>query len=428
MAAMNDTVRRGAPEGLAVTHLVCFWCGTRRLPDLDPRCHACGGSLDASVDAPLPTPDRPRSVFDYAAVLPVGPTRITLGEGGTPLLPLDRLFPGDRVFVKAEWMNPTGSFKDRGSAVAVSAAVDLGAEGIVCASTGNNAASVSAYAARAGLPCIVTLPAGTPAGKLMQARAHGAIAVEVPGSFSDAYAAAERIQAASPRWANLTSTYLCPYMTAAHATIAYELAAELGTVGTVIVPIGAGPMLAGIQQGAERLRSQGLREDLPVLVGAQGADCAPIAAAFAAGADEVVAWERRPFGLPGSINDPLTGYPQDGTRTLRLIRASGGAAVAVTDDEIRQALVDLGQTEGIGSEPASATPLAALLKLPDLPRPVVLVVSGHALKDPAGQPGTDERLTIDPMADPGELIQLALSRVAARRRSSGQLDAERSGH
>lgn len=409
--------QRHYPQGgLPATSLVCAFCGSARTPDLDPRCARCGGSLRAEISKPGDVPRDAAGFWDYAPLLPVGERRVSLGEGSTPLLKLDRLYPDDQVYVKAEWTNATGSFKDRGSAVAVSAAIALGAEGVVCASTGNNAASVSAYAARAGLPCIVTLPKGTPANKIIQAKAHGAIVLEVEGNFSDAYREAERIQAASPGWANLTSTYLNAYMTAAHATIFYELSAALGTVGSMIVPIGAGPMLDGIIQGAQTLRREGAIASLPVPVGVQGAGCAPIADAFAKGLDAVEAWTPPVTGIPGSINDPLRGYPEDGTRTLRVIREAEGHAIAVTDDEIRQAMLDLGRFEGIAAEPASATPLAALRRLSDLPRPVVLVISGHALKDPMAQPAAAEpSLDVDPSAGPQAVIEAARRRFAERK-------------
>lgn len=421
MSASPHSQRSRGPTdgGLSATILVCAVCGSTRPPDLDPRCGRCGGSLRAVVDRPLQMPGNAAGFWDYAPVLPVGERRVSLGEGATPLLKLDRLFPHDQVYVKAEWTNATGSFKDRGSAVAVSVALALGAEGVVCASTGNNAASVSAYAARAGLPCIVALAKGTPPNKLIQAKAHGAIVLEVAGNFSDAYREAERIRAQSSRWANLTSTYLNPYMTAAHATIFYELWSALGRVGTVLVPIGAGPMLDGIVQGALTLEREGLIDAVPVPVGVQGKGCAPIADAFAKGRDTVEAWTAPVTGIPGSINDPLRGYPDDGTRTLRVIRAAAGQAVAVGDDEIRQAMLDLGRLEGIAAEPASATPLAALRRLPELPRPVVLVVSGHALKDPIAQPAAAEpSLDVDPSADPGTIIEAARRRFAERDRAS----------
>lgn len=374
---------RAVPPAPDSARLACVWCGVERPLDLHPYCRECGGSLEVRGGG-APSLQRAETLWDHADALPVLP-RVSLGEGGTPLIRLQRLGVGDEIYAKAEWTNPTGSFKDRGSAVAVSAAIEFGAKGVVCASTGNNAASVSAYAARAGLPCLIVLPVGTSPAKVFQARLHGATIVEVDGTFSDAYRLATLVAAADRKWPNLTSTFLNPYMTAAHATIAYELAGEFGSApGSVVVPIGAGPMLVGILDGLERLAAIGAVDRRTMLVGVQASGCAPIATAFAEGVEEVQPWTLDVDSCAGSINDPLIGYPADGTRTLRAIRATGGAAVAVSDAEIMTAMGELGSVEGIGCEPASAATLAALRYLDEakpLPRPVVLVCSGHALKD-----------------------------------------------
>jgi threonine synthase len=400
-------------EGTGAFRLGCVWCGAERPLDLRGTCSACGGTLEVRGGGRAEA-RRVSSLWDFARALPVR-RRVSLGEGATPLVRLETLGAGDELYAKAEWRNPTGSFKDRGSTVAVSAALELGARGVVCASTGNNAASVSAYAARAGLPCLVVLPAGTSPAKIFQARLHGATIVEVEGTFSNAYDLAAAIAAADERWPNLTSTFLNPYMTAAHATIAYELVGELGRApGTVVVPIGAGPMLVGIRDGFRRLADSFGPE--PVLVGVQAAGCAPIARAWEAGADEVDAWPDEVASCAGSINDPLVGYAGDGTRTLRAIRASGGAAVAAGDEAILAALRDLGSREGIDCEPAAAATLAAV-RLRDavepLPRPVVLVCSGHALKD-TSVPFETDAIRVSANPDVAELLERAAERFGAR--------------
>jgi threonine synthase len=233
---------------------------------------------------------------------------------------------------------------------------------------------------------------------------------------------AEAIRLAAPRWANLTSTYANPYMTAAHATIFYELYRQLGsTPGTIIVPIGAGPMLAGILQGAQHLLRRGEISRLPVLVGVQSAGCAPIAQAFALGRDTVEEWAGADFGIAGSINDPLRGYPADGTRTLRDIRRTGGFAIAVDDAEIHAAMDALARYEGIAAEPAAAAPLAALRTLMhghDLPRPITLVISGHALKDPGALPGSSPRLSARDGKGPLDFIAAAAAHFAGAGQSS----------
>jgi threonine synthase len=357
---------------LADQRLVCAWCGVGRPADLDPWCAACGGSLRV----------------DLGRRRPIDLVTVGLGEGGTPLLPIPRA-GGPGVLAKAEWVNPTGSFKDRGSAVAMSVAVALGAPGVIVASTGNNAASVSAYAARAGLPCVVLLPAATPRNKVIQAMAHGGIVVRIAGDFSDAYRIAELVRQAEG-WVNMTSTYLQPWMTAAHGAIADEIAATLdAVVGSIVVPVGAGPMLEGVVEGFERLIEAGSAGGMPLVVGVQASGCAPIADAWARGDTEVAAWPGPPTSIASSINDPLRGYPADGTRTLRALRRVGGRAIAVDDEAISVAMRDLGTLEGMACEPAAAAALAALRALDRetaVPRPVVLVLTGHVLKDPVHAP------------------------------------------
>jgi threonine synthase len=402
----------GAATDIGAARLACVWCETERGLDLDGACRRCGGTLEVRGGGVPEISPSPSSVWDYQVALPV-PRHVSLGEGGTPLLELGRLYGGDRVFAKAEFANPTGSFKDRGSAVALSAVVELEGRAVVCASTGNNAASVSAYAARAGIRAVVIVPASTPPAKTFQARVHGATIVEVDGNFSDAHRLAAGFAEIDPAFANLTSTFVSPYMTAAHATLLYELVGQLGEMpGSVVIPVGAGPMLVGIMAGAHRLVDAGVATCTVVPVGVQGAGCAPIAEAFAAGTDAVEAWRRPVTGSAGSINDPLIGYPDDGTRTLRSVREAGGQVVAVSDGEIAEAMTDLGAIEGIGCEPAAASTLAALRLLEAraaLPRPVVLVLSGHALKDPSADIRAKPTLRVEANVDPHDLARRVLA-------------------
>lgn len=306
---------------------------------------------------------------------------MTLGEGGTPLVDAAGLL------IKNEAQNPTGSFKDRPVAVATTMARELGLEGLLCASTGNTAAAVAAYGARAGLPVRCLVPAGTPAAKLAQARAAGARLVLVDGGYSDAWAlaasAAERFG-----WANLTSTYVNPYMLEGDKTVGFELFEQLDgrTPDWIVVPVGAGPLLAGIGQAWDELRARGVAGDGPRLLGVQAAACAPIARAFEAGTERVSAWDGPARTAASSIADPLRGYEADGTRTLRAIRASGGAAIGVSEARIAGATARLARDEGLLAEPGAGAALAGaeaaleqgLLGAGDL---TVLVLTGHGLKD-----------------------------------------------
>jgi threonine synthase len=183
---------------------VCSECDWSGEPEARYACPRCGATL-AVAHRGDDWRGEERGIWRYRPLLPVGGAPVTLGEGGTPLVEAGPLL------VKNEAQNPTGSFKDRPVAVAATMARELGLEGLLCASTGNTSAAVAAYGARAGLPVRCLVPVGTPAAKLAQARAAGARLVVVNGSYSDAHAlaagAAERFG-----WANLTSTYVNPYM------------------------------------------------------------------------------------------------------------------------------------------------------------------------------------------------------------------------
>lgn len=365
--------------------------------------------MDAGAVEP---PQRPiRTLADLRSVLPLPVRLVTLGEMGTPLLTLERICDTG-VYAKAEWCNPTGSFKDRGAAMAMSWTVALGARSVVAASTGNNAASVAAYAARAGLPCVLFVPAGTSDAKVVQAIAAGASLLEVDGSFSDCHRLAQRFADETPDATNLTSTYASPLMTEAHKSIAYELVDDLGTApGSVVIPLGAGPMLAGIVKGFEELARAGRIPAPPMPVGVQATGCSPIVEAFEHQRAEVLAWEPPATTVAASIADPLTGYAGHGTRTLALLRRHGGTAIAVDDAGILEAARDLGTGEGVVCEPAAAATLAALRRHGGLPRPCVLVLSGHGLKDPAAlAQGAGPRAGVTTGASPAD-VRAALERV-----------------
>lgn len=262
--------------------------------------------------------------------------------------------------------------------------------------------AVAAYAARAGLPAVCVVPERTPAAKLAMATATGARLLRVRGSYSDAHALAGALTAGGA-WANLTSTYLNPFMLEGDKTLALELVEQLGgrPPSAVVVPVGAGPLLAGVAQGLDELRAAGAIDAAPVALHAvQAAGCAPIAAAFAAGT-RVRPWEAAAGTAAGSIADPLAGYPQDGQRTLDAVLASGGAAVAADDHELRAAAAELARAVGLSVELGAAAALAGLRRLRAGGRvadgeTVVLVLTGHGAKDdPAGAGGAGTLATVD---------------------------------
>ena len=341
-------------------------------------------------DAPFGPDREERGIWRYRSLLPVRADvpPVTMGEGDTPLLPAGRLaepLRHEAVYIKNETVNPTLSFKDRPVSVAVTVARQFQMGGVVTASTGNTGVAAAAYAARAGMTCSVYVPKGTSEAKLSLMRAHGAHLREIDGTFSDAYVVAER-EAREKGFFNLTSTFLNPYGVEGDKTLAYEVCQQLGGAPAwVVIPIGAGPLLVGCFKGFGELRAAGQIATLPRMVGVQARNCAPIVRAFERGSDEVEPWGE-PRTIASGIADPLTSYPQDGTRTLRTIRQSEGRAVSVSDEEISECVKALAEQEGILAEAAAATSVAAAANMvrDGLVRPtdsVVCVVTGHGLKD-----------------------------------------------
>lgn len=309
----------------------------------------------------------------------------SFGEGDTPLLRARRVeavLPGfsGEIWLKDETRNPSGSFKDRLIAAALGRALAMGVKGVVCASSGNAGAATAAYAARAGVPAIIVVPAHTPMGKVTQIAAHGAILLLVEGHYSRSYDLA-RALAEQHGFANLTTTFINPYAVSGLTRVGTELFAQLGNAAPshVLIPTGSGPLVKGVWQG---LAEAGATTRL---VAVQAAGCAPIVQAFETGASHVTAWGM-PDTIASGISDPLIGYERDGTYTLRLVRESGGLAVSVSDDELRAAMQMLARLEGVYAEPTGASPIAALPKLlagghlPEGSR-VVCLITGHGFKD-----------------------------------------------
>ena len=282
---------------------------------------------------------------------------VTLGEGSTPLLRAERLSAGRgvEVWLKCEGVNPTGSFKDRGMAVAVAKAVEAGAHAIVCASTGNTAASAAAYAARAGIEAVVVHAAGGPASsKLAQVRAAGARLVEVEGTFDDAFAAAEEL---ARREGAVVVNSTNPDRIEGQKTAALEIIEQLGGPPDLLaLPYGGGGNTVAYAKGF-------LEAGFPTLaiVPVQAADRATTGAS--------------------AIRIPT---PVHRAEVDEALARSGSAAVSVTDDQIAVAWRSLARHEGLFCEPASAAGLAGLdlTNLADGTRAVV-VLTGHGLKDPA---------------------------------------------
>ena len=291
----------------------------------------------------------------YRDRLPLAPDAkiVSLGEGSTPLLPAPRLSErlGADVRLKWEGANPTGSFKDRGMTVAVTQALADGARSVVCASTGNTAASAAAYAARAGLEAVILQPEGAVArGKLAQARAVGA-KVEARANFEEALAEAKELEAAGT---HVLVNSLNPLRLQGQKTAAFELVEELGGAPDVLaLPYGGGGNLSAYALG---FREEGR---LPRFVAAQASN----RSGTAASAIRIV-------------------EPAHEPEVERTLADSGGAAPSVSDEAILEAWRLLAREEGLFCEPSSAAGLAALLADPPQGARVVCVITGHGLKDP----------------------------------------------
>jgi threonine synthase len=296
----------------------------------------------------------------YRDALPLGDTTpiVTLGEGSTPLVRADRLSRrlGFELWLKLEGGNPTGSFKDRGMAVAVSMALEAGARGLVCASTGNTAASAAAYAARAGLEAVIVHPAGAVArSKLVQVRAVGARLLEVDGSFGDALAASLGL-AEREGFTVVNSTN--PHRLEGQKTAAFELVEHLGGVPDVLaLPYGGGGNTSAYAKGLAEAAGT-----LPRLIAVEAAN------------------RLETFASAIRIAEPVHRAAVEDA-----IARSGGAIVTVNDDEISEAWRSL-REEGFFCEPASAASVAGAAKAAGLGERVVCVLTGHGLKDPDAVP------------------------------------------
>src|ERR671917_206132 len=346
---------------------------------------------------------------------------LSLGEGGTPLIAAAHLSEDMRdveVLLKNETVNPTGSFKDRALAVMTTRARDEGYGRVISSSSGNAGISSAAYAARARIEATVVAPDTTKQTKLAQLTVHGAQVVRVHGSTSDTYELA-KAAAETGKWANLTTTFLSPLATAGFKTIGYELADQLDgrAPDWVIAPISAGPILVAVATAFREYHAAGRVDRVPQMVCAQAAGCAPIARAFEEGAESVTAWSDPPDTIATAIADPLRGYEDDGTLTLRVVRETEGVALTVTDGTIREAIRRLAELEGVFAEPSGAVPLAALAILRDAGviragSRVVCLITGHGLKDPMAADQDGDMPLIEPATE--QLFEALATRARTR--------------
>lgn len=356
-------------------------CTNCRLPypeqGMPYRCPRCGGLFDfaspwdfdpALVDSSQPGIWR----YRHALGLPDKAPCVSLGEGNTPLV-WGQAF-SKRVAFKCEYQNPTGSFKDRGSALIVSFARGRGVDSAVEDSSGNAGASFAAYAARGGLKARVYVPDSVSGPKRAQIEAYGAEIVPIKGSRSDT---AEAVRQAAEDGAVYASHAYLPFNLPGYATAAYEIVEQVGEApGTVIAPAGQGGLLLGIAKGFEALLRARVIERMPVLIGVQARACAPLWALLNYGRAGL-AWVAEAETLADGIR---VTFPLRGDTLLQTLSQHHGTILAVDEDDIltgRRALAAM----GFYVEPTSAVVWSALEQVVDqVPEPVILVLTGSGLK------------------------------------------------
>lgn len=398
-----------------VLALRCVSCSR----EFDPKniiynCDRCGERLDVVYDYDTIKNKITRREIEsrhdalplrYRELLPVFDDRKvhSLGEGSTPLIQCQRLGQElglTSLYAKDETRNPTGVFKDRATVLAANKALELGRKVVAIASTGNAAASMAGYAAKAGLQCNVFVPEVTPIGKVSQSIAYGARIVQVRGSYDVAFdLIIEACQELG--WYNCNPA-INPFRMEGKKTIAYELCEQFKwePPDWVIVPIGNGCNLAGNWKGFSEFNELGFISKKPRMVGIQPEGSNPLVSAYKEKRDIL-----RPI-IPKTIAGALAvGRPRNFVKAMKSLKESKGVTESVTDEEILQAQSMLAKTEGIFGEPGGVAPLAGLIKLVrngtiNRNDRVCVVITGNGLKDPeaplrlAGKP-----ILIDPTID-----------------------------
>lgn len=378
-----------------VSSTSCYACGRQYGPE-QKRC-SCGEPVwfDVDVSRFEPPRNRSRGVWSYADVLPVEP-RDDLGvaSGGTPLFRASGLdeFAGCRVFLKDETQNPTGSFKDRGSAVAVGATIERGKPWIGTVSHGNMAMSTAAHAAAADLSCAVFVPDDVSDERLAAIDQYDPEIVRISGDYGRLYRETIAVDRSEIEFVNSDT----PLRIEGQKTIAYEIVEDFDGDGpdAIVLPVSSGGQASAIWKALRELREAGVVETLPRLYLAQAAACDPIAAAYRAGADEVRAID------PGKTiaYSIANADPPSGTRALAAVRETGGAVVSVPDDEIQTAQAAFARCAGSCVEPASATALAGLARLSQrgaisVDEKIVVVATGSGFKELGSTAVDDGRMT-----------------------------------
>ena len=366
---------------MEIDAIKCFNCGKKYSPLRKIfECGECGYSLDLvygyqGIRKELSEEEEffslPVSHWKYRAFYPVedDSKTVTLGEGSTPLI---KSRENRHFHYKFEGVNPTGSFKDRGSTVEITKAREFREREVLCASTGNMGASVAAYSARAGIKARIFVSGFAPRAKVKQMRAFGATVKTVKGGYEKAVEKTMALRKKKGYY--LTGDY--PYRTEGQKSIAFEIIEQLRfeCPEYIVCPIGNGTLIYSTYKGLKDFKKVGLIDEMPKLIGVQAEKCSPVVRAWSTG--EKIIPVKNPKTIATAIN---IGNPFDGREALYAIHMSKGDAVGVKEREILRAQKELA-SEGIHSEASGAVALAGAKKL-GLKDEAVIVVSGHGLKE-----------------------------------------------
>lgn len=380
-----------------MTHVIglkCRECGAEYPAEIQNTCYECFGPLEVQYDwdyiqnhiSKEKIASGPNSIWRYADLLPVETTHhIDLGAGYNKLHRAQRLGEAlglKELYIIDESVNPTYSFKDRVTSVAVTKAIEFDTKAIGCASTGNLAASVGAHAAKAGLPAYIFIPATIELGKIVQMLIYRPHVIAVDGTYDDANRLASEVVDMHPDWA-FVNINLRPYYTEGSKTLAFETAEQLNwnAPDHFVAPMASGALLCAIHRGYEELMRIGLIPERDLRVsGSQPLNCSPISTAVQTNSEVVPVRDYETIAHSLAIGNPADGY-----YAKRVIQTTGGYAATPTDDEILQAIHLLARTEGIFTEPAGGTTIAGLKKLIEeghieRDEKTVVYVTGNGLK------------------------------------------------
>ncbi len=328
------------------------------------------------------------TIWRYKPLLPVEPDSPVppLRVGWTPLYPAPRL--AEQLGLKHLWAKddtgePTASFKDRASALAVVKAQEAGAEIITTASTGNAAAALAGLAASVGLPAVIFVPKSAPPAKIAQHLIYGARVMLVDGTYDDAFELTLKV-AREFGWYNRNTAYN-PYMTEGKKTAALEICEQLGweAPDRIFVPVGDGCIIGGIHKGLKDLMALGWIDHMPKIMGVQAAGSDPLVRAWEEG---LQGWEMKPVEAHSVADSIVAGLPRDRNKALAAVRETGGAYLRVSDEEILAAIPKVARNTGVFVEPAAAAAYAGLEKavaegMVDPDERVVVLLTGSGLKD-----------------------------------------------